>query len=162
MHDVPPPALDYARVVAYAVVDDSVEWTGRQRLFVNEVLLGPVSRLAIAQNLFGDRQDLLLFHCNDEWTVLGVVVRASIQEIKDAAEGWYSGIGARWIDVANTPESAESWIRAQETTVSCSFCDKFPPQVESMAFGKNACICNECTKRLYEELSSGSEAGSAA
>jgi ClpX C4-type zinc finger len=158
---LPPPALDYARVLAYAVVDDTVEWTGRQRLYVNDELLGRVPHLAIGQNLSVTRDEFLLFHCNEKWEVLGVVPRDSVSEIRDTAERWYRGIEEKWIETDSTPESAERWIRAQERTVSCSFCEKFPTQVESMTFGKSACICDECIKRLHERQRDSGSSGAA-
>jgi hypothetical protein len=162
MTNAPPPSLDYARVIAYAIVDHTVQWTDRQRLYVGEELLGPVPGLAIGQNLFEDGNDFLLLHCDEDWNVLGVLPRPSIPQIKEAAERWYRGIEARWTAVENTAEAAENWIRAQETTVTCSFCDKLPPQVESVAFGNGACICNECTRRLYEDLINNGRGDSAA
>jgi hypothetical protein len=47
--DSPLPVLHAARVLAYAVVDSSVEYTERQTLYVGGELLGPVPRLAKGQ-----------------------------------------------------------------------------------------------------------------
>jgi len=43
MSAAPPPVIDFSRVIAYAIVDSSVEWTGKQCLYVGDELLGPVS-----------------------------------------------------------------------------------------------------------------------
>jgi hypothetical protein len=43
--DAPPAVLDTARVIAYAIVDDAVEWTGNQMVFVDG------ERLAAAESI---------------------------------------------------------------------------------------------------------------
>jgi hypothetical protein len=57
----PPPCLCFSRVLAYAFVDATVDFTGKQCLLVDGKELGPVSRLAICRNL--DDEDIMLFHC---------------------------------------------------------------------------------------------------
>ena len=65
----PPPVIDFARVIAWAIVDASVRWTGRQAVYVGEERLGPVPRLAICQNVNGpltDRKSTRL-NSSHEW-----------------------------------------------------------------------------------------------
>ena len=61
----PPRELDSAQVFAYAVLDDSVTYTGRLTLYVDGKLVGPVPRLVVARNNY-EPHDYLLFHCNEE------------------------------------------------------------------------------------------------
>jgi hypothetical protein len=96
----PPPAeLDSANVLAYAVVDETVEYTGRITLYVDGKLVDPVPRLVIAHNQHVPH-DYLLFHCNSEWEVLGAGGYASLAEAERSAEIAYAGISKKWQHVA--------------------------------------------------------------
>jgi hypothetical protein len=153
--DAPPPALDWARVIAYAFVDSDVTWTGRQALYVDGDRLGPVPRLAICQNVFHDTEGFLLFFCNAQWDVLGVSARPTVDELQESAERWYTGITSKWIHTGITQEAAEKWLRDKNEQYSCSFCRKLPPQVENMiASGHDeepatVRICNECIDKFH-------------
>jgi hypothetical protein len=69
----PPPVLHCARLLYYAVLDSSVEFTGRSLLFVDGKELGPVPCLAICEG----EAETLLFHCSSDWSVLGLAVSPS-------------------------------------------------------------------------------------
>lgn len=84
MRDRPPPLLDSAKVIKYAVVDGSVEFTGQLCLYVGGKLLGKVPHLAICQNY--KAKDYLLFFCNKKWKVLGAAGYKSMKETKQRAE----------------------------------------------------------------------------
>jgi len=95
----PPSELTSARVLAYAVIDDDVEYTGRISVYVDGVLLGPVLRLVIALNNY-EPDDYLLLYCDSEWSVLGVGGYSSLVEAKERAEVAYAGVSTKWQDVA--------------------------------------------------------------
>ena len=158
--EAPPVALDWARVIAYAIVDSDVTWTGRQIHYVGDEKLGPVPRLAICQNLFADTDDVLLFFCDDEWNVLGATGRPTIEENLEAAERWYSGISSKWIHTGISREDAERLIREECADSACSFCNRMPPEVDCMV-GSNAektsasaNICNYCVDEIYAAMHS--------
>jgi hypothetical protein len=65
----PPPVLDSARVVSYASVHD-IPYRRWGALIVGGKPLEHVPRLAICANLAEDGA-LGLFHCGDQWNVLG-------------------------------------------------------------------------------------------
>jgi hypothetical protein len=148
----PPPVLDMARVIAYAIVDSSAIWTGRQTLFVGNQLLGAVPRLALCQNLKEGDTDILLFHCDSNWHVLGAIGAPTIEEAKARAERAYKGISEKWIHKDTTPEEARSWIREQDPNMICSFCDRLPMEVDCLVEGDDAAICSDCIKHLYKNL----------
>ena len=150
--DAPPPALGYSRVIAYAFVDESVTWTGRQILYVDGVLLGAVPRLAICQNIFGELKDFLLCHCNEQWEELGLTGSPSLEQLKAQTERSYRGITSKWIHTEMPAESVEQWIRAQAAETTCSFCGKLPPEVQDMVLGNKACICNECVAAIHQAM----------
>jgi hypothetical protein len=150
--DAPPPVIDMARVIAYAVVDDSVQWTGRQTIFVGREELGPVPRLALAQNVTGELKDVLIFHCNDQWEVLGVSGGATLEEAKSRAERAYRGITAKWIDRNVSIEEAKAWIEENYDHIFCFFCGRSPGEFQSLVTGKLASICNVCIDELHLQM----------
>src|ERR1700746_3184366 len=101
----PPPVISSARVLHYAIVDKSIVFRDRTRLYVGGVLLGRVPRLAICENL-GEDIGTLLFHCNSKWEVLGTSGGASVAETKEHAERNYPGIGKKWVKLGTSRKAA--------------------------------------------------------
>ena len=95
----PPAELDSANVLAYAVLDDTVTYTGRITVYMDDKLLGPVPHLVIAHNQY-EPHDYLLFYCNTEWEVLAAGGYASLAEAKQRAEVAYAGSSSKWQHVA--------------------------------------------------------------
>jgi len=101
--DRPPRRLDGAQVLAYAIVDASVQFTGKLHLFHGDQRVGPVPGLAICRD--PRMKELLLLHCDNEWNVVGGQIWnasdqppvTTIDEVKSRAENYYAGISARWI-----------------------------------------------------------------
>ena len=148
----PPPVLDFARLIAWAVVDGSVRWTGKQKLFVGDKLLGAVPRLAICQNVSGPLTDVLLFHCNDDWEVLGVSGAKSQDEVRQIAERAYEGISTKWQEVNVSASEAESWIRENQPIFVCAFCGKLPTEMTSFFHSEKAAICADCVQDMYRQV----------
>ena len=74
----PPPVLSMARVLAYAIVDESIGFSGSQRLYVDGELLGKVPRLALCQPLSRNpTTDVLVFY----WLASGQSRLAIAEEI---------------------------------------------------------------------------------
>ncbi|WP_217647935.1 hypothetical protein, partial [Dokdonella immobilis] len=116
----PPDFLDDCRVLAYAIVSDSVVFTGRLRLFVGDAWLGRVPRLAICE--YREREELavlqgseprtsselVVLHCNENWEVLGfagwngagVAPPESVSEVVSIMERYYAGLQSDWTRVA--------------------------------------------------------------
>ena len=97
---VPPPEeLTGARVLAYALIDESTPYSGRITLYVDGELIGPVPRLVIALNNY-EPDDYLLLYCNENWDVIGAGGYASLVAAKESANIAYPGVASRWQDVA--------------------------------------------------------------
>jgi hypothetical protein len=144
MKNKPPLILDSAKVLKYAIVDSSVEFTGRLCLYVDGKLLGKVPKLAICQNY--KEKDFLLFFCNKKWKVLGVAGYKSIKETKERAENAYKGISKKWVTVAK-PNVFKNW--PGNLGPICSFCGKTLFEgIEQLFRGNNAYICNKCINKL--------------
>lgn len=99
MNNHPPSILDSAKVLAFAIVDNDVIYENRKTLYVNGVLLGAVPKLAICQN--PDENEVMVFHCNKDWNVLGVSAHLSILEAVQIVERSYNGLLQKWVQVKN-------------------------------------------------------------
>ena len=145
----PPPVLDSARVLHYAIVDKSIVFQDRTRLYVGGILLGRVPRLAICANL-GEDIGTLLFHCDNKWRVLGTSGGATVAETKQLAERNYPGIGKKWVKLGTTRKAALAYYDSIEGRHICSFCGKRPFQVQGFVQGRRAIICRGCVE-LYHQ-----------
>lgn len=149
----PPPVLSDARVLAYAHVDASVKFTGRQRLYVNGELLGRVPSLALCQSLKAEENEILVFHCDEEWNVLGVSGRkTNLAGAKAAVETSYQGIAAKWVDTDVSVEEARKWLEREYADDKCSFCGRLPFDFDSSFRGDHATICSDCVHKLAAML----------
>ena len=98
----PPRVLDSAKVLEFAVIDSSVRYTGSLHLFHGEERVGPVPALAICRD--PNVEGLLLFHCDENWNVLGAQiwnnpekpVLTTVEQVKEKAENFYAGISSNW------------------------------------------------------------------
>jgi len=150
--DAPPPVLDMARVIAYAIVDDSIEWTGRQTIFVGDEKLGRVPRLALARDVSGELDDVLIFHCDESWEVLGMTGAADVDAAKAITERAYRGITEKWVAFDVTIEQAQAWIRENYDHIFCLFCGRKPLEFKSLVTQKLGTICNNCIDEFHNWL----------
>ncbi len=153
--DTPPPlSLAYPTfVLEYAVVDVSVEYTGRQKLNVNGEWLGEVPKLAITKNYKTGKYHLS--HCNEEWDELcSVQSRGSVREIKTLAAERYRGIDSKWRQTGYEMTDAIAAHEQEKIEYGCSFCGKSPYEGEMLGFvrSEKANICSECLKYYAEKL----------
>lgn len=146
----PPPVLDCARVIEYAVLNESVGYSGRTLLFVGGKELGQVPCLAICEEK--KSPGVMLFHCNHEWTVLGCSAHGSVTEAKDRAERIYPGLSACWVNAQVTEEQAERYLDELFADERCSFCGKRADQVEQLIQRDQARICNHCIDEFHNTL----------
>lgn len=104
--DKPPPTIGSAKVLAYAAVDESIEWAGEGRIFVGDPLkpLGRVPKLAICK--FPNKSEYDLFYCDDEWGVLACLPNSSLGDAKNRAEEDYRGISTKWRAFVHEDEAA--------------------------------------------------------
>ena len=148
-----------ARVLAYAVLDESVQWTGHQRLYSGDKEVGPVPRLALCQNVRGGTKDILVFHCDDDWEVLGITGGSSLEAAKASAERAYRGVTAKWIETNVSVQAAEAWINENCEPIACSFCGREADDFTSLIESKTgARICDRCIDEFYAEIRKGEKA----
>ena len=113
----PPVILDSTRVLFYAETGGAASYTGRITISVSNaetgdklVPLDPVPRLAISEQLANG--ELLIMHCDEDWTVLAVQRARSIDAAKDIAEHAYTGITSKWKPYRQL--SAEELVEVEE------------------------------------------------
>jgi len=145
----PPPVIDSARVLHYAIVDKSIPFRTETKLYVGGVLLGRVPRLAICENL-GKNIGVLLFHCNNKWEVLGTSGSDSVAATRQLAERNYPGIGKKWVRLGTTKKAALAYYDSLEGMRICSFCGKRPFEVTGFVEGRRATICRGCIEMYYQ------------
>ena len=151
----PPPALDCAQAIEYAIVDAGVAFEQRHTLNVGGEWLGEVPRLAICRNL--DESEFMVFHCDTEWNVLGVAAGYnSVEEAKAKTERSYRGLASRWVATGYSREEAQKNIAAIFKGHECSFCGRLPPEYQS-AVGDAVRICNHCIDEFHEAIHSERE-----
>jgi hypothetical protein len=144
----PPPTLDCAQVLEFAIVDKTVTFEQRHTLNVGGEWLGEVPHLAVCRNL--DETEFMVFHCDHDWQVLGVAAGyASVEEAKKSTERAYHGISKKWAATGYTREEAVKYLELHFKDQSCSFCGRMPFQFESLA-GDTVRICNHCVDSFYE------------
>ena len=150
---VPPPALDCAHAIEYAIADDGVRFEQRHTLNVDGEWLGAVPRLAICQNF--DETQFMVFHCDAEWNVLGVAAGYnSVTEAKSSTERSYHGLSEKWMQTGHTREAAEKYVADRFKGWECSFCGRLPPQYEHLV-GDKVRICNHCIDEFHQEIHQG-------
>ncbi len=154
----PSPVIQSARLISYAFVDD-LPYRRWGSLYSGDKLIEHVPRLAICLNL-GKDIGPLLFHCDEEWNVLGVSGGATIEEAKARAAKNYPGVETRWIDVNTSTDEALQYYDQETNGAKCSFCGKRPFEIAAgWIEGNDAIICRACVEDFYQEFQNDSNAG---
>ncbi len=86
------------RVLLYAIIDESVMFSGRTLLFVDGVEMGRVPALATCEE--HSSGGVLLVHCDEEWNPLGCSAHDSVESARQRTTQIYPNIEAHW----NRPE----------------------------------------------------------
>lgn len=147
----PPPVINSARVVEYAIIEDADPFTGSGAIYVSDKLLGRVPRLALCENL-GTDLGPLLFHCDEAWSVLGVSGGETFEDARQRAERRYPGVSSKWKRLNVSVEEALTYYDRETADIRCAFCERRPFEmsgfIESRKPGVN--ICRECVLRLHD------------
>ena len=143
---VPPPAQGSERVLHYAVLDESVGYTGHRLKSFDGEELGKVPCLGICQGR--DTPKFITYCCGSDWEPLAVLSASdTVETAKGRAERIYPGSSAKWVEAHFTEEDVGHYLDEIWADSRCSFCGKRPDQgIESIieAPGNNARICDKC------------------
>ena len=148
----PPPTLASCRVVVYAIVDQSVSYSGHGRLFRNGEEVGPVPPLAIGQSLKGS--GFRVFYCDRDWNIVFAEKQESLERAKASAEEIYPGVSALWLDAHVSEEEAAKHLEEIWGPHRCNFCGRTPLELQDvrMVEKNGARICASCVNAAYEAL----------
>jgi hypothetical protein len=101
--EVPPPVLNNARVLEYAIFDATVRRTEVWMIDAFPWKPKQIAALAICQERVpGDKNEVYLFYCDVEWSIERVQIwdsPESTEVIRIHAETLYAGSAARWVKV---------------------------------------------------------------
>jgi ClpX C4-type zinc finger len=155
----PPPVIDSARTLFFAVVDDDVMYTDRINLIVGGERLGRVECLAICEN-YCVPNDILLLFCDSEWLSKGVIAGSTVDEVKARAEIGYRGISAKWQKLDASQVDIDRFLRevyevdpaTEWWRMECSFCGKEGERIIGTTRGNKARICDACITVFYEMI----------
>jgi len=150
MTEKPPLAIACARPIAWARTNSPVRFTGRLHLYVDGERLGQVPILVIAKYRKDD--EIMLFHCDEEWNTEGAAGYDSVEEAKQKAERAYEGISAHWKETGYTEEQTESYLDEVFSDDVCTFCAKRPDQADYFYGSGRGRICEECIMQFYDLL----------
>lgn len=151
-----PILIDCSRVLHYAIVDDSVRFVPKGRIFVNGVELGAVPQLAIVRNLVDD--GIMLLHCDEDWNSLGTSGSGSVEDVMESANRRYEGLEGKWRKAPYSDAEFAAACADEYGEQRCSFCGRYHFQIDAqMVVGDHARICGDCVERLHSLL--GREAG---
>ena len=160
---LPPPVIHTAKLIAYAVNDQDVEFTNKIHLYVGDpdseemVRLGEMPNIAICHPYY-DRSEYLIFLCDEQWEPKGTLVGASVEDAKNEVERGYKGISKKWVDEPYSENEIDEYLR-EDYGVNpninwwesvCSFCGKKNVEVEQIISSDKACICNHCIAKFHE------------
>lgn len=162
MDRIPPPIVNTAKVIVYAVNDSDVEYTNKIDLHVGTIdeglqRVGEVPNLVISSP-YNQPEDFLLMFCDSSWEPLGVISFTTIEEAKIKAESGYTGISDKWISNPYSADQIDAFLRSEYQvdpksewwTTICSFCGRNDSEFESVLVGKYASICKECVLSYAE------------
>ena len=142
--NVPPPAIDCARVLSYVAVDVGVQFSGRTLLFVDGKELGPAPRLAICEDV--KTGGILMFHCTRDWEALGCSAHTTLDEAKSRAEQIFHGVSSQWRDAEVSIETARAYLDELFEGEKCDRCGKRPYEVNSLTRKGSESICDGCSE----------------
>ncbi len=159
----PPPIIDSAKLILFAINDKNVEYTDRINLHVGTSengfeRIGEIPNLAITKTYY-DNSSLLML-CDEKWNVKGVIQSTNIEEAKIQAERGYKGITEKWQESPYSQQEIDDFLREEYEvdpnsewwTTYCSFCGRKSREINQMIKGLKAQICDVCVSDFHKEL----------
>lgn len=158
----PPPIIDSARTLCYAICDHDVAFTDRITLIVGRERLGEVSHLAICRN-YSMPDDILLLFCDSSWESKSVIACDSIEAAKAQAEVGYKWISKKWMEMESSKQEIDRFLRevyevdpdTEWWKSIYSFCGKEDRDTDGMLSSDNAVICYACIREFHKCITEG-------
>jgi hypothetical protein len=96
--DKPPTMLAGARVLRHAIIDSSIECTGKISVYVDGKLVGPAAGLAISK--YNHEDCVCIFYCNEKWDVFAAAEYPTVEKAVQRMEIAYRGSSKKWETMA--------------------------------------------------------------
>jgi len=111
------------------------------------------------RNLVDD--EVMLLHCDEEWTSLGCSGNGSIEDVMAHANRRYEGLETKWRKAPYSEAEFAKAVADEYRDERCSFCGRYHFQIDAlMVEGDRAMICGDCIERLHFALAEGTESSS--
>lgn len=162
--EIPPPVIDSARLVVYAINDNEVEFTDKLGLYVGGVKqglvrLGEMPKITICRP-YSNPNEFLIFLSNNDWEPQGTLVGVSLDDAKSYVEKGYKGISSKWIESPYSQIEVEDYLidvygvnpKVEWWVEICAFCGRADDEVEWMIRRKRSSICDACIVEFYEVI----------
>jgi hypothetical protein len=149
----PPPfiCVNDRFLLQYAILNDSMSYSGKSLVSVGRKEVGWVPCLAICQDK--DSPSVTLYFCDSDWNLIAVVGCGTVERGKNITERMYPGVLALWIEAHFTDEDANRYFDELFSDIRCSFCQKTPGEALTATFtsdGENR-ICADCARLAGKE-----------
>lgn len=157
----PPPAINFERLLYYAVLGKSIRYSGCKLMFVGpsaEKLkeLKRVPCVAICEGKFENKKTFWLFYCDKDWNTVGSAHYESPVVAMRRADRMYPGISAAWVKANVTKKQAENYLKHLWKHSRCHFCNNVKPGPakisQIIATQEGPGICNYCIDALYHSI----------
>jgi len=115
--------------------------------------VGPVPRLALGR---ARNNEVVVFHCDARWNVVGAMAYDSVRAAKQRAERFYPGISKGWTLTGYTRRQANRILQRSGAPQRCSICEKPWHAVEQMVEIKKPriALCDGCIRELFGMIAS--------
>lgn len=111
--EAPPPVIDCAKLLLFAINDSDVSYTGRLSLHIgippDMKQVGELPGIVILKP-YNELEDFLIGFCDDFWEVQGVVGTNSLEKAKRKAESYYAGIESKWRESPYSEEEIRQYL----------------------------------------------------
>lgn len=163
---LPPSVIHSAKLLAYAINDEDVQFTDRISLYVGGVgdelvRLREMPKIAICSS-YNNPDEFLVFLADDDWEPKGTLVGVTLDDAKKVVERGYKGISKKWIESPYSQAETDEYLmdeygvnpKTQWWVHVCSFCGRKDTEVERMFMRERASICVACIESFYEIIRS--------
>ncbi len=110
--------------------------------------MGRVPRLAICAD--NKSPDVLLFHCDNKWRVLGCAGYGSVFEAKTKGKRIYPGLEKHWVRAKISERMFQAYLDELFGEHRCSFCNKRADQVDHLFQKRRVRICDCCVAEFHD------------
>lgn len=144
--NIPPPLIDCAIVLYYAIHDESVKYTGNGKTYMDGNLIGEEIRHSVISKNLCDPFDYMFMYCTENWDVAAVAGYETLEQAFMSAEIKYQGIKNRLISTGDSEENLNEYLENYWEDRRCNKCKKWPHEVSTLTKYADEWLCNNCAE----------------